>query len=118
MNNLDDLIIYKEYLELIFYTESILVKYPKIEKYGICSGIKNTTYDGMKLIIKAQKTRDVKFRIRVLDELDSTIKMLKVLIRVSKKRKYINLKNYEAWAKKLTNISNLLGGWISACLKQ
>lgn len=118
MNNLEDLIIYKEYLELIFYTESIILKYPKVEKYSLCSNIKNTTYEGMKLIIKAQKMRDIKIRLKILDELDSNVKMLKVFIRVSKKKKYINSKNYTAWSKKLFNISNLLGGWINSCLKQ
>ncbi|HOP65419.1 MAG TPA: four helix bundle protein [Bacilli bacterium] len=118
MYNLEDLLIYKQYLELIYYTESILVKYPKIEKNNICVQIKNNTYDGMKLIIRAQKSRDTKSRIRVLSELDVSLKMLKVLIRVSKKRKYINIKNYAAWSKKIMNICNLLGGWINSCLKQ
>lgn len=118
MLNLENLIIYKEYLELILYTETILVKYPKIEKFNICFQIKKNTYDGMKLIITAQKTRDSRLRLKVLDELDINLKMLKVLIRISKKEKYINVKNYTAWSKKITNICNLLGGWINACLRQ
>lgn len=118
MYELEDLLIYKQYLELIFYTESILVKYPKLEKNNICVQIKSITYEGMKQIISAQKTRDIKQRLKFLSELDVTMKMIKVLIRVSKKKKYINIKNYTAWSKKLTNICNLLGGWISSCLKQ
>ena len=118
MNELEDLIIYKQYLELIFYTEAILVKYPKLEKNNICVQIKNFTYEGMRQIISAQKRRDVKQRLTILNEFDVTMKMLKVLIRVSKKKKYINIKNYTAWSKKLTNICNLLGGWINSCLKQ
>ena len=117
MNNLEDLIIYKEYLELIYYTESIIIKYPKIEKNSLCSNIKNTTYEGMKLIIKAQKTRNKNNRLIALDELDSNIKMIKVFVRISRRKKYINSNNYTAWSKKLFNISNLLGGWIKSCLK-
>lgn len=51
-------------------------------------------------------------------ELDVNLKMLKVLIRISHKRKYINTKNYTAWSKKLNNIGALLGGWIISCVKQ
>ncbi len=118
MNDLEDLIIYKQYLELIFYTENILIKYPKLEKNNLCVQIKNITYDGMKQIISAQKTKDIKRRLITLGEFDVTMKMIKVLIRVSKKKKYINIKNYTAWSKKLANICNLLGGWINSCLKQ
>jgi len=114
----DDLIIYKQYVELIYYTEMITEKYPKIEKLAIVTTIKNTTYEGMKNIIEAFKQYDRQDKIKFLNSLDTNLKFLKVLIRVSYKRKYINNKNYTAWIKKITNISNLLGGWIKACQKR
>ena len=111
-NDVSELIIYKQYLELIYYTEMICEKYPKREKLAIVSTIKNTTYDDMKEIISAYKFYDKD------NKLDINLKMLKVLIRVSYKRKYITLKNYEAWSKKLHNIGSLLGGWINSCVRQ
>lgn len=118
MNELEGLIIYKQYLELIYYTENITVKYPKVEKYSLVSKIKNITYNGMEKIIDSQKTSDRNKRLSILVSLDTDLKMIKVLIRVSKNKKYISSKNYEAWSKKLANISNLLGGWIKSCVKQ
>lgn len=118
MKQLEELMIYKQYLELIYYTEMITEKYPKIEKYSLVSTIKNNTYSGMKIIINAQKEYEIRKRIKYLNELDIILKMLKVLIRISYKRKYISSKNYAAWSKKITNIGNLLGGWINSCLKQ
>ena len=41
--------------------------------------------------------------------------MLKVLVRLSYKRKYINSRNYGAWSRYLANISNLMGGMIKQC---
>ena len=35
MNGVEDLIIYKQYLELIYYTEKILMKYPKCERFAL-----------------------------------------------------------------------------------
>lgn len=32
MNSLEDLMIYKQYLEMIYYTENITIKYPKMKK--------------------------------------------------------------------------------------
>ena len=53
MKDLESLMIYKQYMELIYYTENIVKKYPKNEKNSLVASIKNTTYDGMKDIIKA-----------------------------------------------------------------
>lgn len=118
MNKVESLIIYKEYFYLILYTENILVKYPKIEKLSLVSNIKNNTYRGIELIIRSQKEYDKKIRLKLLNEIDVNLKMLKVLIRLSYKKKYINKRNYASWSKKITNIGNLLGGWINSCLKQ
>lgn len=118
MNELEGLMIYKQYIEMIYYVENITKKYPKSEKLSLVTMIKNNTYSGMKKIIMAQKEYNKGKRIGILNEFDSDLKMLKVLIRVSYKNKYINSKNYSAWSKKIANIANLLGGWINSCLKQ
>lgn len=114
----EDLIIYKQYLEMIYYTEMITEKYPKVEKNSIVSTIKNNTYNGMYIILKAFKEYDKIKKIQYLNELDTIMKFLKVLVRISYKRKYINNTNYSAWSKKITNICNLLGGWINSCQKR
>ena len=118
MNDLEGLMIYKQYIELIYYTEQITIKFPKNEKNSLVATIKNNTYTGMKKIIEAQKEYTYSKRVIILNSLDTDLKMLKVLIRVSYKSKYINSKNYAAWTKKIFNISNLLGAWIKSCLKQ
>lgn len=55
MKEVEDLIIYKQYLELIYYVESITEKYPKSVKLSLVAQIKNNTYDGMKCILLAFK---------------------------------------------------------------
>lgn len=117
MNELVGLMIYKQYLEMIYYTENITLKYPKSEKGAMVDEIKRITYNGMRKIILANKEFNKNKRIIILNEIDVELKMLKVMIRVSYKKKYINSKNYSAWSKKIYNIGNLLGGWIKSCLK-
>ncbi len=118
MKNVEDLIIYKQYLELIYYMETITEKYPKSVKLSLVTEIKNNTYEGIKNILIAYKEYDVKNKLLFLNRLDINLKMLKVLVRVSYKKKYINSKNYYAWSKKIYNIGNLLGGWINKCQRQ
>lgn len=117
MNELEGLMIYKQYLEMIYYTENITLKYPKSEKGAMVDEIKRITYNGMRKIILANKEFNKIKRIIILNEIDVELKMLKVMIRVSYRKKYINSKNYSAWSKKIYNIGNLLGGWIKSCLK-
>jgi hypothetical protein len=117
-DKIEELKIYKQFLELIFYVEMITEKYPRIEKNGLVATIKRTTYDGMKNIILAYRSYNKTEKLDALNRCDVDLKMLKVFIRVSHKRKFINGRNANAWSRKLYNIGNLLGGWINSCLKQ
>lgn len=86
--------IYKQYVELIYYTEQLLKKYPKSERFSICNHIKNNTYSGMKNIIIAYKKYKREEKLDALNDLDINLKMLKILIRISKRNKYINNNYY------------------------
>lgn len=59
-----------------------------------------------------------KDKLVYLNRLDINLKMLRVFARLSYKRKYINIRNYEAWSRKINVVSASLGGWINSCLKQ
>ena len=117
-DEIENLKIYGKYLDLLSYTEMILKKFPKSERFALASEIKLVTYAGMEQIIYAFKFYDRTKKIEALNILDVKLKMLKVLIRISYKAKYITVQNYRAWSTKLFNIGNLLGGWINSCLKQ
>ena len=96
----------------------ILKKNPKCERFALASHIKKVTYEGMESIIYAYKYYDKTKKLESLNNLDVKLKMIKVLIRVSYKNKYISVQNYRAWSLKLSNVGNLLGSWINACLKE
>ncbi len=100
MNDVEGLMIYKQYMELIYYMENIVLKYPKCEKLSLVSNIKNNTYLGMKKIIMANKEFNKGKRINILNDLDTDMKILKVLIRLSYKKKYISDKKL-LWLTKL-----------------
>ena len=57
-------------------------------------------------------------KLRYLNEFDINLNLLKVQIRLSYKYKYITIQNYQSWSKLITDICNMLGGWISSCLKK
>ena len=65
--------------------------------------------------IKVYKTSE---KLHYLSELDIQLDLLKVYVRLSYKYHYISMQNYTAWTTILTNICNMLGGWIQSCQKR
>ncbi|MEG1705777.1 MAG: four helix bundle protein [Clostridia bacterium] len=114
----NQLIIYQKYLDLIYYTNDLVKKYPKSEKFAMVSELKVSLYDGMKCIMFAQKEFSKQNKLKYLNDLDVHLNMQKVYIRLSYKYKYISSQNYETWSLKLTDVCNLLGSWIKSCLSR
>lgn len=117
-NNKSNLLIYQKYLELIYYTNDILRKYPKSERFALVKEIKNTLYSGLRLLMYAIKVYNKQEKLKYLNEFDININVLKVHVRLSYKYKYISVQNYQSWSNLITNICNMLGAWISSCLKK
>lgn len=113
-----DLIIYQKYMELVDYTNSLVRKYPKSETFALVKEIKSTLYSGLRLLMYAIKVYNKQEKLKYLNELDINLSILKVHIRLSYKYKFITMKNYQTWSNLITNICNMLGAWISSCLKK
>ena len=112
------LIIYQKYLELIYYTNDLVKKYPKSETFALVKEIKSALYGGFNQLMHAVKVYKSFDKLHYLSELDIQLDLLKVYIRLSYKYHYISMQNYTAWTTILTNICNMLGGWIQSCQKR
>lgn len=117
-NYYDGLKIYQKYLELIYYTNDLVRKYPKSENFALVKEIKNTLYTGLRSLMYAIKLFSKQEKLKNLNEFDINLNLLKVHVRLSYKYRYISMQNYQAWSKQITDICNMLGGWISSCLKK
>lgn len=115
---ISDFQIYQKYMDLIFYTNDIVRKYPKSENFALVQEIKQALYEGLKDVIFGLKTYDSKEKLKHLNNLDIQLNLIKIHIRISYKYKYITQKNYATWSEHVTVISNMLGGWINSCLKK
>ena len=116
--NINDLVIYQKYLELIYYSNDIVRKYPKSERFCLVQEIKSNLYAGLRNLMHGIKIFNKSDKLKYLNEFDINLNLLKVHIRLSYKYQYINMQNYESWCSLLTDICNMLGGWISSCLRK
>ncbi len=117
-DNKNNLQIYQKYLEMIYYTNDLVRKYPKSETFALVKEIKSTLYAGLRLLIYSIKVYNKQEKLKYLNEFDINLNLLKVHIRLSYKYKYISMQNYQTWCNHITNICNMLGAWISSCLKK
>ena len=111
------LIIYEKMNKLIVYSKTLLIKYPKSERFDLCTDIKQNLYENLKLVIYAWKIQDSKERIKILNKIDIELIVLKSFIKISYDFKYITEKNFVVWSEKVSEIGKMIGGWIKACQK-
>lgn len=117
-NDNNNLVIYQKYLELIYYSNNLVRKYPKSENFALVKEIKNTLYSGLRFLIYAIKSFRSQDKLNYLKEMDTNLSLLKIHIRLSNKYKYISPQNYSTWSNLITDVCNMLGGWINSCLKK
>ncbi len=115
-NTNENLVIYQKYLDLIYYTNNLCIKYPKSEKLALVSETKQSMYVGLRHLMYAFKEYNKKVKLSHLNDLDVELNLQKVFVRLAFKYQYISKQNYETWCKKITDICNMLGGWIKSCL--
>ena len=113
-----NLIIYQKYMSLIYYTNDIVRKYPKSETFALVKEIKATLYSGLRLLLYGIKSYNTQEKLKYLNEFDVNLSILKIHIRLSYKYKYISVQNYNTWCNLITDICNMLGGWINSCQKR
>lgn len=90
-NTTTNLKIYQKYLELIYYSNNIVRKYPKCENFSLVQEIKNSLYVGLRNLMYAIKCYQKQEKLKYLNEFDINLNLLKVQTMLSYKYKYINL---------------------------
>lgn len=113
-----NLAIYQKYMELIYYTNDLVRKFPKSETFALVEEIKTNMYAGLKVLMYAIKSYKTQDKLKYLNEFDINLSLFKVHIRLSNRYKYISQQNYNAWSTLVTDVCNMLGGWISSCRKK
>lgn len=116
--DIEKLIIYNKYIDLFYYSYNIIKKYPKSEKYILCSDIKRLLEEGYKYIIYAYYEKLYKDKYNYLKEIYSNLTIITFYIRISYKEKYISLKNYESWSRKINSVLINLNNWMISCQRK
>ena len=85
-------------------------KFPRAEKFALCTQIKNSVHAMVRHTIRAQKSRD---KLRWLFEVDIELEMLRHFIRHSYERRYISARRLKVATEHLAEIGRIIGGLIN-----
>ncbi len=105
-----DLVVYRKSEELLYKIYPRLINYPKAEKFALCQTIKENFFELLKYISLGNSVKSK--RKTYLQEADGHLQVLKVLINLSKQRKYISRGFYREISIELTEINKILSGYI------
>lgn len=108
--SLESLIVYKKAEELLNKVYPRLVNYPKSEKFSLCQHIKENFFELLKFISLGNSVKSK--RLTYLQEADGHLQVLKVLMKLSRNRKYISIGFFKEVDLQLTEINKLLSGYI------
>lgn len=105
-----NLILYRRVEELLYNLYPRLIRFPKAEKHCLCKSIKDTLYGILKCIALGNYVKSK--RRTYLQEADGYLKVLKVLIKLSHRQKYLSNGLFRNYDLELTEISKMLSGYI------
>jgi hypothetical protein len=104
----EDYPVFVKWLEATDWILDTVEKFPKSARFTISNRIANLTLDVMEGIIEAIYTRE---RSYILDRVNIYIEKLRVLFRISFKRKYISGRQFEFVSGLIDETGRMLGGW-------
>lgn len=110
-----DLIVYKKVESLLYRLYPVLENYPKSEKFALCQQIKECIYNLLRCISLGNSVKSK--RMSYLQEADGHLQILKVLIKLSKHRRYISVGFFEDVDLQMTEANKLLVGYIKSANK-
>ena len=87
----------------------VVDRFPKAEKWALCTQIKNCVYTLMRHTIRLQKSRD---KLRWLFELDYDLEMLRFLVRHAHTSRYLSNRRLRLVTERLAEIGKIIGAMI------
>ncbi len=116
MAQYEHLPIYRETFQFLIYCEMIVKNFSRYHKYTHGADLRNSARQAVKLVIRANNSKD---KTPVLEELRITLEEIKLLIRICKEVKaFHNFNSFETAINQVTNICRQAEGWLKQSRKR
>lgn len=106
-----DLVIFQKLYDLILWMYSLINKFPKKQRFVLGQQLENTLLEILKRIIQANQEKN---KIEILKQISVDLDKFRILFRLAKDLRFMNIRQYQFGAEKINEIGKILGGWIKA----
>ena len=89
----------------------VIIKIPRTEKYSMGTEYKNSMYKMLEEIMYLNKV-DIKDRLRVINKIDATLSVQRILLRIMYKNAWIDKKKFNVAMDLIYEIGKIIGGLI------
>jgi hypothetical protein len=112
MAHYEHLPIYKKAMDVAFYFEKIVIHFSRYNKYTLGSELRTLSKDVVKLIIRANSSKE---KLPLLHELRERLEELKIVIRIAKEvHAFKNFKSFRHAIEGIVSVSKQNEGWIKS----
>ena len=109
MQATEDLRIFVKMYDFVLWSANHTAKFPKSARFSFSVRIENKLLDFIDFILLANRMSD---KTSSLNQADALLEQLRILFRLSKDMRFINLNSYEYASKELNEIGRYLGAWL------
>lgn len=103
--------VFKKFYTLTNWILDRLERYPRSVRIILADRMGGLCLDLLEGIVRALYTKE---RLALLREVNLKLELLRILVRMSKDRKYINMSQYEFCTKEINEVGAMVGGWIKS----
>ena len=105
----ENLPIFVKTYDFILWTMNHTAKFPKSARFSLAVRIENNLLEMLRAVMAANRLRD---KAAMLEQADRHLEHARILMRMSKDLRYLNISSYEHAALSMDEIGRMLGGWL------
>ncbi|MFA5432780.1 MAG: diversity-generating retroelement protein Avd [Candidatus Paceibacterota bacterium] len=105
-----DLVLFQKTYDFMLYMYPMVNKFPKSQRFVLAQHIENITLEILEKIIEINSC-DIKEKRDLVRKIDINVDKLKILFRLAKELKFINIKRYGIISEKIIELGKLTKGW-------
>lgn len=107
------LLIYQKIYDLVLWLYPAINRIPKSHRLVLGRYLEEVSIQILVLVIKANKKRD-KERVSLREKISEMLDILRILIRLTKDRKFMSIKQYVFAVEKINEIGRMLNAWMKS----
>ena len=107
----EDLKVFTKFYDLTIWLHQKVIKFPKNSRFTLGQRVENTAFEILELVTRANSTFDKERRLKLQKRIGIRLETLRILIRVAKDLKFINIRSYKFAYERILEVDRILGGW-------